>query len=348
MNHQETINRIYEHLESDHAEKAVMGCLRLARSVNDHLSVAIFMRELYPDKHEVGRALFDDTSHLTDEARKFIWETSLNRWLELHTLDISPIQGEDFEDDDEPRVLKIAIGEIEPELENWEGAIRDLTIPAGMDPFDIAAFTDRWVEQKARIRLQMKALQTLKHRVKTRCLNYATQMERQLRSQKQSQGFLEGVQNEVNNFFKAHSDDVFTKLMKAAELSAACDHEDASLLLTEVRRTMKAVADHLYPPVKGDILCSDGKARSLGDEQYLNRLQEFLATQLPQSTANDLLKVELEHIVTFFRRLNDMASKGVHASATLAEARQGLVGLYFFLYNLSQRLSSETGLEQRP
>jgi hypothetical protein len=32
MNYEEAIARIYEHLENDHVEKAVMGCLRVARA----------------------------------------------------------------------------------------------------------------------------------------------------------------------------------------------------------------------------------------------------------------------------------------------------------------------------
>jgi hypothetical protein len=43
----------------------------------------------------------------------------------------------------------------------------------------------------------------------------------------------------------------------------------------------------------------------------------------------------------FLSRLNEMASKGVHASVTLAEAKQGLVGLYFFLFNVCQHLSQK-------
>ena len=206
-----------------------------------------------------------------------------------------------------------------------------------MEPFDAAAFTDRFIHEKAHIRLRMKALQTIKARLKTRCLNYAIQIERQLASQSQSQGFLEDVQNDVNNFFKSRSDDVFLKLQKAAELSVSTDLEDASLLLTEVRRALKAVADHFYPPVAGKVTCSDGVERALGKEQYMNRLQEFLAAELAQSTAKDLLRAELDYLTAFLRRLNDMASKGVHASATLTESKQGLVGLYFFLLRRRRR-----------
>jgi hypothetical protein len=79
MNYEEAIARIYEHLENDHVEKAVMGCLRVARAAKDYLNAAIFLRELYPNKTEVVRALYDDTAHLNKEAQKFLYETSLNR-----------------------------------------------------------------------------------------------------------------------------------------------------------------------------------------------------------------------------------------------------------------------------
>ncbi len=90
MDYEKAIARIYEHLEENHVEKAVMGCLRVARSAKDYLNAAIFLRELYPDKKEVVRALYDDTSHLSKEDRKFLYETSLDRWMEAHTVELSP------------------------------------------------------------------------------------------------------------------------------------------------------------------------------------------------------------------------------------------------------------------
>lgn len=339
MDHADAVARIYEYLEKDQVEKAVMGCLRLARSAKDYLNAAILLRELYPDRNEVARVLLDDTAHLKQEAQKFILRTSAERWLEAHTLDMDFSGDEDVDEGNKRNVLKVAAGEIDSELDQWERAIADMTLPPGMQSFDTAAFTDRFVQHKAMIRLRIKALQTVKSRVKVRCLNYAIQMERQLTSQQQTQGFLESVQNEVNNFFKARSDDVYLKLQKATQLSASADLEDASLLLTEVRRALKAVANYFWPPEAGEVICSDGKAHPMGEDQYMNRLQEFLATKLPRSTSTDLLQAELDHLVSFIRRLNDVASKGVHAAVTIAESREGLVGLYFFLFNVCQHLS---------
>jgi hypothetical protein len=252
---------------------------------------------------------------------------------------VSDQNEEESEEGEKHNILHIAAGELASKADQWERSIADMSVPLGMAAFDTAAFTDRMHHHKAMARLQIAAIQAVKARLKTRCLNYAIQIERQLELQRKSQGFLESVQNDVNNFFKARSDDVYLKLQKAAQLSASNDLEDFSLLLTEVRRALKAAADFFYPAVSGKALCADGVERSLGDEQYLNRLQEFLTQRFARSAAQELMAAELEYLATFLRRLNDMASKGVHGPVTLAEAKEGLVGLYFFLSDLCRHLS---------
>ena len=208
-----------------------------------------------------------------------------------------------------------------------------------MGELDTAAFTDRLLHEKAEMRFRIRANLSLKARIKALCLNYAIEIERQLDGQQKGQAFLEDVQNEVNNYFKGRCDDVFDKLRKATELTKSTDREDSALLLTEVRRALKAAADHFYPPISGMVPCSDGKERALGEEQFLNRLHEVLARQVARSTSKELLQEELDHLGAFLRRLHEIASKGVHTDVTFAEAKQGLIGVYFFLFNLIQHLT---------
>jgi hypothetical protein len=338
MNLETALVRIHDHLENDRVENAVMACLRLARATKDHFNAAIFLRELYPNKSEIARALHEDTQHLNGEAQKLLYEKSLERWLDVHTIDgVDPDEGKN--EGDRRNVLMVAAGEIEAEMVRWQAAIGDFIFPPGMGELDTAVFTDSLVRHKSDIRQRIAGLQTVKARLKTRCLNFAIAIQHQLDIQGEQQGFLNTVQNEVNNFFKARSETVHQMLLKASQLAASRDLEDCALLLTEVRRAMKAAADYFYPPIALTVICFDGKEREMGDQQYLNRLQEFIATRLADSTSRDLLGAELEHLAVFFRRLNDLASKGVHASVTVAESKQGLVGLYFFLFNLSQHLS---------
>jgi len=239
----------------------------------------------------------------------------------------------------------VPAGELDSDIARWEQRINDLTVPPGMSPFDIAAFTDRYEGKKAEIRLHIKALRVVKERVRTFCWNYAVAIERQLANQRRSQSFLEQTQNEVNNYFKTHSIDVFNKLQKAAQLIESPDEENLSLLLTEIRRALKASADFFYPPKTGLVKCFDGKERELGGDQYVNRLNEYLAVTFPKSHAKDVIQAEFDYLCMFARRLNALASKGVHAEVSAAEAKQGLLGIYMFLYNI---ISTHTGVSSSP
>lgn len=342
MDHAAVIERVYEHLENGHVEKAVMACVRLARNLNDYMNAAIFLRELYPDKQQFGRVFYDDTVKLKKEAQTYLWKQSLEIWIAARTMRYSFSGGDEgLPDDDKRTVLALGAGEMEAEVQQLERSIQDMTIPAGLDAFDAAAFTDRYMKSKERLRLRISAIQTILARIRTRCLNYAISLERQLEAQTKTDAFLHGIQTEVNNYFRSRSEDVFIKLQKASQLVSSNSVEDGSLLLTEVRRCIKAVADNLYPAAVEPVVCSDGKERRLDDERYLNRLEEFIAKEFPKGSSNELLEAELKMLIAFMRRLNDISSKGVHADVPPDEAKQGLVGLYMFLYNLTAKMQAK-------
>jgi hypothetical protein len=343
MNYAAVIERIYEHVENDHIEKAVMACVRLARNVEDYFNAAIFLRELYPDKQQFARVFYEDTAKLKDEAQKYLSTKSLDVWVESRAMRFSLCE------EKEKNVLALGIGEMESEKIQLERSIQDMTLPSGMDPFDIAAFTDRYMRSKEALRLRIGAIQTIRARVKTRCLNYAISLERQLEAQKNADTFLDSAQNNVSNYFKSRSEDVFRKLQKASQTVASTEAEDRSLLLTKVRRCIKAVADHFYPARPEPVICRDGKERRLDDEKYLNRLEEYVAEEFPKGSAGELLEAEINKgaLTAFVRRLNDISSKGVHADVPTDEARQGLIGLYMFLYNLVAKLEIKQAVEQR-
>ena len=329
------LQRIFEHVEDGEVDKAVRACLRLSRHVRDYMNSALFLRELVDKKSEIARVLLHDTCELKEEAQKYVFDHSFKLWLDSRTLPINSASGDDNHD---KNVLVLSVNEFPAEIEQCEKFIADLTLASGLGEFDAAAFTERYNNMKVQWRGRIKSINTIRSRVLNRCLNFAIQMERQLAAQRKSVTFLERAQNEVQNYFKSRSEDVYEKLQKANQLVDSTSTEDLSLLLTQIRRAIKAVADYFYPANGSPVLCSDGHERVLGDDKYLNRLQEFLNIQFQKSTSIDLLSAELEHLMPFARRLNDLASKGVHADVSLAEAQQGFLGLYMFLYNVCQRL----------
>lgn len=316
-----------------------MACLRLARHIQDYLNTAIFLRELYPDKSQLHRLFLEDTAKLNDEQRKYIWQLSDDIWLSGRTNELMESDS-DLDEGERRNVVVFGAGQLDTEIERLDKAIQDMTVPPGMAPFDVAAFTDRFVNRKAVLRLHIQHLQTVRGRIKARCLNYAISLEKQLNAQEQPEAFLTQVQAEVNNYFKARSEDVYLKLQKASKLVGSDTPEDRSALLTVVRRALAATADHFYPAQPEPVVCSDGATRTLGEQEFLNRLQEYLSRQFGSSSSAELMRAEVAVLAIFSRRLNAVASKGVHANVTAQEAKQGLVGLYLFLYNVITRLQN--------
>ncbi len=208
-----------------------------------------------------------------------------------------------------------------------------------MGEFDTAAFTDSYRQKKMSYRLHIKALADIESRVKTLCLNYAIKIEKQIENMNKSERFLQDCQNELNNYFKINSENIYNKLLKASDLIKSVDQEDYALLLAMVRKCINSVADHFYPPKNGKQICSDGKERLLGNEQYLNRIHEYLAITFNKSTSKELLISEFEHLAAFARKINDIASKGVHSDVTMEDGKLGLICLYIFLYNIIVRIS---------
>jgi hypothetical protein len=338
MLHNELLEQIFTWVEEGEAEKAVRTCLRLSRRIGDHMNTALFLHELFEDRKDVARVLYEEMSNLKEEAQKYVYQQSLERWIQSRTLPFQPVANSD--EREKKNVLVTPVGELSLDIEQCEKSIADLAVPTGMGEYDTAAFVDRHNELKGQFRLRIRAINTIKSRVLNHCLNFAIGVEKQLETQGKSVTFLQAAQNEVQNYFKFRSEDVYEKLQKANQLVDSVSPEDHSLLLTQVRRAIKSVADFFYPPEAQPKTCADGKTRALGDEQYLNRLHEFVYTQFPRSTSTELLRAELEYLLVFAKRLNDVASKGVHASVSMTEAKQGLLGLYLFLYNICVRLDA--------
>lgn len=334
MEARELIQRIYDHVEVGDVDKATIVYLRLARKIGDVFNVVMFLREMYPDRSQLQRAFFDETQQLGDDARKFVWDNTGDRWIEERTLSFSL-------DSDVPdkNVLAMGIGELKREVEQMEQSIEDLRLPPGMGEFDTAAFTDRYGSLKGDMRLKIRACYTVIERVRTRCLYYASRVEAQLQAQQQTSNLVEGLQTEVNNHYAVRADSVYQKLHKATSLISSRNPEDHALLLTTIRRAIKAVADYHFPPASEPVVCRDGQTRVLGEEQYLNRLQEFCAQRFGASGSSKLLQAEVEYLSVFVKRVDKIASKGVHADVTAVEARQGLLGLYIFLSNLIAKLN---------
>ena len=293
----------------------------------------MFLRELRPDTKQLLTSILQEAQHLNEEARKRLLKDTQDHWVAERTLDVSLDP-----DNEEKKVLVFGVGQLRRQIEQTEKSIEDLRLPEGMGEFDTAAFTDRNRKLRAEMRFHIQSYNTVLERVRARCLYYVSRIEGQHEAAGKASSLIASLQNDVHNYYAARSEAAYQSLCKAGTLISSTNSEDHALLLTSIRRAVKSAADFHYPPVTVPIVCHDGQSRNLGEDQYLNRLQEFCARQFHASASNKLLQAELDLLSSFVRRLHEVASKGVHAEVSHIEARQGLLGAYLFFSNLIAKL----------
>ena len=137
------------------------------------------------------------------------------------------------------------------------------------------------------------------------------------------------IRDRVDNLLLDLCPEAIEKFMVAYERLASSSAEDWSLALTAARRIFKSVADSLYPPretTKG--------ARKLGEDQYINRLWAFLDENAAAGSDKDLAKAHINYMGAFLERLNEKASKGVHAEVSYEEAVRAVLYTYLTLGDL--------------
>ena len=91
-------------------------------------------------------AYYDDIHHLKEEDQKSLVDLAGKRWLKTRSLSFS--LGTDAEGND-LNFITASAGSLDHEILCVEQRLADLVLPSGMDPYDIAAFTDRLTRKKS-------------------------------------------------------------------------------------------------------------------------------------------------------------------------------------------------------
>ena len=106
--------------------------------------------------------------------------------------------------------------------------------------------------------------------------------------------------------------------------------EDWANAVHTCRRILKEVADNLYPPTNESIIIGK-KEIKLGEEQYINRLIQYIESKSESSTYNAVVGSNLSYIGNRIDAINEAACKGTHAEIDLNEAKSYIIYTYLLL-----------------
>ncbi len=171
-------------------------------------------------------------------------------------------------------------------------------------------------------------LEVILHRIAQRLAMWVARVEQKALLSRHVRDAFSFYRETVDRELTRLDPELLQKLNSAVERMLAGEPEARTHALTSCRRVISSLADTLYPPREGLTECSDGIKRELGPAQYKNRLTEYVSNECRKSVSRDLLMRLVEDTSYRITKLNDLASKGVHADISVHEVNQCVIQTY--------------------
>lgn len=109
--------------------------------------------------------------------------------------------------------------------------------------------------------------------------------------------------------------------------------EDWANAVHSCRRVLLDLADALYPPRDEPIICG-GKQIKVGQEQYINRLIQFVLSKNGSKTYSQIVGADLASIGERLDAIYNATNKGTHSDVSKEEAARYIVHTYLLISDI--------------
>ena len=109
--------------------------------------------------------------------------------------------------------------------------------------------------------------------------------------------------------------------------------EDWANAVHSCRRILVDLADALFPP-QDETVDVGGKTIKVGQEQYINRLIQFIASKAESKTYQNVVGADLSSIGKRLDAINDAVCKGTHTAITKDEASRYIIHTYLLISDI--------------
>ena len=306
--------------------KVIRKAIRIARLRGDHgnlwwLSYEMISKEDKAAQERVAveaACQFSNQEALVEEHGKMIQAYVDERGLKTFT---------DRGFLDEGKVVSHSVPEIELHIQLLQDAISKADTPQGLHPVDLFVLEQATALKRDTLSVMSSELRRVLARIKQRVHDFLSLTEKQLILGQASADIFERNRQYVDARMGQIAPEVLEQFTVAYRRINEGDPESLSHALTSCRRILKSVADTLYPPREEPIIGGDGKMRVLTDDKFINRLRQFVAERADK-TVGKLTQTQIEDLGNRIDRLNELASKGVHATVSTYEVDQCVIQTY--------------------
>lgn len=230
--------------------------------------------------------------------------------------------------------MTLPVGVLESNLEQLRNTNNSFTLPNNMTPIDTYVMAKDHSDSRATLLPALIMYEQVLTQIRQSVHAYLIQCEVQAVISKPSSDMFQRAQEYVNETLKEKSPATLEIFEAAQERISAGSSEDLAQALTSCRRTIKALADYLYPADNNSVTGIDGVPRKMSDDAYRNRLTEYVSAQMGKTKQKALIQSTITDLSARLKHLDGLASKGVHDEVTASEAETCLVSTYMLAADL--------------
>ena len=231
-------------------------------------------------------------------------------------------------------IRKTPVDQLEALLDQTQRAYDEMELPPNLTPIDAAVMKQDQSRARTTLAPSIASLRNILSRVRQAVHDYLVATEAELDAGRDESSFLDQAQARINKLLNTYAADAAAKFVAAQERITSGGEEDISHALTSCRCMIKSLADSLYPATNEEKPRLDGVVRKMSDDAYKNRLLQFVREKVGTHKSGPILLAVIADLGKRLDALDAMASKGVHADPSIAEAQTCVVQTYLLAGDL--------------
>lgn len=168
-------------------------------------------------------------------------------------------------------------------------------------------------------------------KVKSRLYQYTLKVNYELKFGEITDDIFSRKRITVDTRLKDICPEAIQKFISVYENLKSDNTEDWANAVHTCRRIIKEVADSLYPPSIELIELPGGKKLKVGEDQYINRLIQYIDSKSTSDKFSSIVGSHLKFIGERLDGVHEAANKGTHAEVTLEEAERYIIYTYLVI-----------------
>jgi hypothetical protein len=319
LNLSEEILRNFE-LSEIPTQHIVLKCLRLARLINDFESVEWLKQEANGfEKNKEG--------FMTDSAWKAAGKSGRRYFIDDPDSDAE-------EPEKVERAFIISIAEMEASIEIGKSRMAvayDRNISLSSQSTYSPVIPPGNGRERNSIADSIKDNTEKIEKVKSRLYEFVFNVNYELKFGEITEDIFTRKRITVDTILKDICPEAVQKFISVYENLKSSNDEDWANAVHTCRRIIKEVADALYPPSDEPIQLPGGKPIKIGEDQYINRLIQYIDSKSKSEKFSSIVGSHLKFIGERLDGVHEAANKGTHAEVTLEEAERYIIYTYLVI-----------------